>query len=59
MMIIYEPSYGGDPNLWNKEVLIAVREFEKEVRELDDYSTICIATKDSTDDNIECDINAF
>ena len=56
MMIYSPPGDNEDLNLWTKEVLLSVREFEKDVVKEDDYSVTCWARQTSPDDldDVEC-----
>ena len=43
MMIYSPPDDDETVNLWTRDALISVREFEKDVRQDEDYGTTCIA----------------
>lgn len=58
-LLIYDPE-GSTTNLWTKEALISIREFESDVKQMKDYDSVCLANAvgDSIDD-VVCDPRAF
>ena len=60
-MLVYSPPEATDvDNIWTKEALIAVREFEKDVKVEEDYKLTCLAEQVSiSKDDVVCTTFGF
>ena len=61
-MLIYEPNEGDESeSMWTKDVLISIREFEKDIKADPEYSITCYADQipGGTPDEVDCKDDAF
>ena len=57
-MLVYSPPDDQPDNMWTKDVLIGIREFEKDIQARDDFKQTCLVTY-SADVLIGCDPAGF
>ena len=57
-MVVYKSKKNTD-TVWNRKVLIAIRDFEKKVKLKNLWKQVCLVAQDRETDTIKCDKNSF